>query len=167
MIGYGQQGPVQFPTPGDEDHERRAAEEYAGRSRGRRFMAWTAIVVIAVALVVLVAHPWHHGTPAHHGSLTFRFEPSSGHVKIVLADDRSGRHTTWVAIRNADGKLAFYGFAEFRDGGLQGVGSQSGWATASLAAGTYSYAVFDVAGIHYTIDKNGYERPKTGSPQGR
>jgi ferric-dicitrate binding protein FerR (iron transport regulator) len=62
MIGYGPPAdPGQLPSPGDEDHERRAAEEYAARRRVRRRMGWIALVAVcAVALVVvlLVAHPW-------------------------------------------------------------------------------------------------------------
>jgi hypothetical protein len=57
MIGYGPPAdPGQLPRPGDEDHERRAAEEYAKHRRGRRRIAWIALAVVVVLAAYLVAH---------------------------------------------------------------------------------------------------------------
>jgi hypothetical protein len=160
MIGYGPPGSTgQLPMPGDEDRERRAAEEYGRRRRTRRRILWIALTVVVVAVVaaILVAHAAHHGGPAaHHGTLTYHFEPRSGHVRVLLTDNRSGKHTTWVTIRNAKGKLVFWGFTQFRDG----IGSQTGSTSAALPAGTYTYAMYDTTGIHYTINKKGYEPAK-------
>ncbi len=149
MIGYGQQGPVQFPTPGDEDKERRAAEEYDMRRRARRRILWIALALVVVVAAVGVVYL----LGLHNGLLTYRFEASSGHVKIVLTDDRSGKHTTWVTIRNAQGKLVLQGLASFRDGA--DGGSQTVSTNPALPAGTYTYAVYDIGGIHYTIDRKG------------
>jgi hypothetical protein len=161
MIGYGPPGDWgQLPTHGDEDHERRAAEEYAGRRRVRRRMGLVALVVIVIAatavVLLLVTHP------GRHGALIYRIEPSKGHLKVALTDDRSGKHTTWVTLRNARGKLMRYGFTAFRDGSRGG--SQTTSSVAPEAAGTYIYAVYDIAGIHYsTGDADGPARDRIAS----
>jgi hypothetical protein len=116
-------------------------------------MAWGAFVVIAVGLVVLVAHPWNHGTTAYRGTLTYRIEPSKGYVKLVLTDDRSGKHTTWITLGNAEGKLVPFGIAACCDGSSDG--SETSSSLASEPAGIYSYAVYDIAGIHYSMIDNG------------
>ncbi len=157
MIGYGQPDPSQLPRPGDEDHERRAAEEYAGRRRARRRIGWITLAVIAVVVViVLVGH--HRNT----GALTYQFEQSGNGVKAILADDRSGKHTVWATLRNAQGKLVLHGFASFRDGD-QG-GGQSVSTSLPLPAGTYTYAVYDLVGIHYTASaKDGPAKDRIAS----
>ena len=49
---------------------------------------------------------------------------------------------------DAKGKLMRFGFTAFRDG--SGGGSQTTSSVAPEVAGTYTYAVYDIAGIHYS-----------------
>ena len=87
--------PNQLPTPGDEDHERRAAEEYADRRGVRKRVAQIALICLGAAVViVLVAHPWNHGT------LTYHIQLSTGRMVTTLADYRSGRHTVQLVVRD-------------------------------------------------------------------
>jgi hypothetical protein len=104
-------------------------------------MAWIALIVVAaVVVIVLVARPWNHGT------LTYHIQLSTGRMVTTVADYRSGHHTVQLVVRDTGGKMVGE-FANFNAGG----GGHSGTYDDTLSAGTYSYAIYDMAGIHYSL----------------
>jgi hypothetical protein len=143
MMGYWPPDPNQLPTPGDEDHERRAAEEYAGRRRARRRIGWITLAVVAV-VVVLVAHPWNHGT------LTWHTQLSTGRMVTTVTDSRSGSHTVQLVVKNTEGKMVGE-FANFN----AGSGGHSGTYDDTLPGGTYTYVIYDMEGVHYSLTLGG------------
>lgn len=117
-------------------HDKRRTRRWLGRGGG--WAALVGIVLIAGCSVPLL----------HHGSLTYRVEPGPGHIKLALTDDRSGRNTSWITLRDSNGKIVSGGWVTFHDGSDNT--SQTASTTVALAAGTYRYHVYDISGIHYS-----------------
>jgi hypothetical protein len=109
-------------------------------------MAWITLVVVVVVVVVFVAHPWHHGALTHHGTLAYHIQLSTGRMVTTVTDYRSGSHTVQLVVRDAKGKVVGE-FANFKGKGK----GHSGAYDDTLPAGTYSFVLYDMAGVHYSL----------------
>ena len=112
----------------------------------RRWPLLALTLILAAAVLAGVLLVSFHRQPSLRSSvsasLSYSFDPGKGRLDVIVADNRDGRHTVWVVLRRASTGRTQVLFTSYRDG--SSGGDQSLSSSPKLAAGRYSWALYQV-----------------------